>query len=162
VRSRPAVAVGNDGTMSVVITTTAGDGRSSMLLRQSRDSGRTWSSQELAVERGQWAGASLAVNKRGRLALAAYHRASTAKGWHVRLAVFSPGRRPVYVDFASHDPVTPATWSTPPDDATAIAAGPDDRFHLLWTSVKVVPPASPVRTDTALLRNVWSVRTLST
>jgi hypothetical protein len=161
-RERPTVAVAADGTVSVLVTGTGSDGRSSMQLRRSRDRGRTWSSQELAVERGQWAGASLAVNKRGRLAVAAYHRASSAKGWHVRLATFTPGARPVYVDFASHDPVTPSSWSRPPDQGTAVAAGPDDRFHLLWTSVKVVPPASPVTTDTALLRNVWSVRTLST
>jgi hypothetical protein len=157
-RERPAVAVSPDSTVSVVVTGTGSDGRSSMRLQRSRDRGRSWTSQELAVERGQWAGASLAVNKLGRLCIAAYHRAPS-KGWHVRLATFTPGARPVYVDFASHDPVTPAGWATPPDAATAVAAGPDDRFHLLWTSVKVV---SPVQSSNALLRNVWSVRTLST
>jgi hypothetical protein len=156
-RTRPTVAVGNDGTVAVVVTTTMGD-RSSMTLRRSHD-GRSWSSQELAAEKGLWAGASVAVNARGRLGIAAYHRASSAIGWHVRLAVFDAGRTPVYVDFASHDPVTPKSWPSPPDAGTSLAAGPDGRFHLLWTSVKVTPP---VETGTSLLRNVWSVRTLST
>lgn len=159
-RERPAVAVASDGTTTVLVTSTdPAKGRSSLQLRRSRDRGRTWSTQELAVEPGQWAGASLAVNRRGRLAVAAYHRATAKVGWHVRLAVFDAGRRPVYVDFASHDPVTPAMWSPPPDEGTALAAGPDSRFHLLWTSVKVTPP---VLSGTPLLRNVWSVRTLST
>jgi hypothetical protein len=158
---RPAVAVGDDGSLSVLAATTADAARSSMLLRRSRDGGRTWTSQELAVERGVWAGAALAVNKRGRLAVAAYHRAAPAVGWHVRLATFDAARRPVYVDFANHDPVTPKGWSSPPDVAPALAAGPDSRFHLLWTSVKVTPPAD-TGTQTSLLRNVWSVRTLST
>jgi hypothetical protein len=157
-RERPGVAVAADGTVSVLVTATTA-GRSSMQLRRSRDRGRTWSSQELAVERGLWSGAALAVNNRGRLAITAYHRATPKAGWHVRLATFSAGARPVYVDFASHDPVTPPGWASPPDVGTAVAAGPDGRFHLLWTSVKVV---SPVQSSNALLRNVWSVRTLST
>jgi hypothetical protein len=155
-RPRPAVAVGADGSTAVLVTST-GSGRSSMLLRRTTN-GRTWSTQELAAEKGTWAGAALAVNARGRIGISAYHRASSAAGFHVRLAVFDAGRTPVYVDFAGHDPVTPKTWTSPPDDGTALSAGPDGRFHLLWTSVKVTPPAE---TGTSLLRNVWSVRTLT-
>ena len=81
-------------------------------------------------------------------------------GWHVRLAVFNAGRTPVYADFASHDPVAPPDWVNPPDDGTSIAAGPDDLFHLLWTGVKL-PAPGPVN-GSPLLRNIWSVRTLST
>lgn len=158
-RRRPAVAVASDGAMSVLVTTSGAE-RSSMLLRRTTDRGRTWSRQEIGVEPGLWAGASLAVNRRGRLAVAAYHRASGGGAWHVRLAVFDAGRRPVFVDFASHDPVTPKAWTRPPDVATALATGPDGRFHLLWTSVKVTPPAGG--RELSLLRNVWSVRTLST
>lgn len=39
------------------------------------------------------------------------------------------------------------------------AAGPGAHFHLLWSSVKVT---APVPTEPSLVRNVWSVRTLST
>lgn len=158
-RERPALVVGDDGTLSVAVSTTTG-ASSAVTLHRSTDGGRTWRRQELASERGRWSGVSLATNRRGRLALAAYHRAPD-QAWHVRLATFTPGQRPVYVDFASHDPVTPASWSQAPDAGTSVAAGPDGLFHLLWTSVKVTPPASPVDTHTALIRNVWSVRTLS-
>lgn len=156
-RTRPAVAVGPDGSTAVLVTSTAA-GQSSMLLRRTTN-GRSWTSQQVAAEKGAWAGGSLAINNRGRLAVAAYHRASTSVGFHVRLAVFDAGRTPVYVDFASHDPVTPKTWTMPPDEGTAVSAGPDGRFHLLWTSVKVTPP---VDAGVSLLRNVWSVRTLTT
>jgi hypothetical protein len=157
------VAVGPDGSTSVVVATlTPHRERRTLLLLRSTDRGRTWRKQDVAIERGDWSGASLAVNKRGRLAIAAYHRTSREAGWHVRLATFTAGRRPVYVDFASHDPVTPKGWFDPPADATAVSPGPDSRFHLLWTSIKVVVPSDVVGNDTSLIRNVWSVRTLST
>jgi hypothetical protein len=158
-RARPSVAVGPDGVTSVVVAETAGDHRSSMQLRRTHDRGRSWTKQELAVERGEWAVPAIAVSRLGRICIAAYHRAKPGVGWHVRLAVFNAGRTPVYADFASHDPVTPKTWATPPDAGPAVAAGPDNLFHLVWSSVKVTPP---VDTGTSLLRNVWSVRTLST
>ena len=157
-RGRPAVAVGYDGVTSIVFAD-ANDGRSSMQLRRTHDRGRSWTRQDLAVEKGDWATPAIAVSRLGRICIAAYHRAKPGVGWHVRLAVFNAGRTPVYADFASHDPVTPKTWSTPPDAGPAVAAGPDNLFHLVWSSVKVTPP---VDTGTALLRNVWSVRTLST
>jgi hypothetical protein len=164
-REHPSVAVGRDGTASVLVTSTVMGGDSRMALLRSRDRSRSWTRQEIATERGHWSGASLAVNNRGRLAVAAYHLAHgsadvAGAGWHVRLAVFSAGRTPLWVDFASHDPVAPANWGSAPDAGTAIAAGPDDRFHLLWTGVKVPVPA-PIH-GSSLLRNVWSVRTLST
>jgi hypothetical protein len=161
---RPSVAVGPDGTASVLVTTT-NDGsreRTTLSLLRSKDRGKTWRRQDVAAEPGQWSGASLATNQRGRLAVAAYHRTNQEAGWHVRLATFDAGRRPVYVDFASHDPVTPKGWFNAPTDATALTAGPDSRFHLLWTSIKVVVPSDVVGNDTSLIRNVWSVRTLST
>jgi hypothetical protein len=163
-RERPAVAVGTDGTASVLVTSTdQSTSRSTLSLLRSSDRGRTWRAQDVTSEPGRWAGASLAVNKRGRLAIAAYHRRSSEAGWHVRLATFTAGRRPVYVDFASHDPVTPpgAAFEAP-DAGTALAAGPDNRFHLLWTSIKVTVPDDVIRGDVSLIRNVWSVRTLST
>jgi hypothetical protein len=166
VPERPSVAVGRDGTTSVVVVrSTASGERSTMSLLRSRTTSRTWTRQEVATEPGRWSGASLAVNGRGRLGLAAYHLAPgpadrAGAGWHVRLAVFTAGRTPLYVDFASHDPVAPPDFTTAPDNGTALAAGPDNRFHLLWTNVKV-PAPGPV-SGTPLLRNIWSVRTLST
>jgi hypothetical protein len=164
-REHPSVAVGRDGTASVLVTTTVLGGDSAMTLLQSRNRSKSWTRQEIATERGHWSGASLAVNNRGRLGVAAYHLAHgkadvAGAGWHVRLAVFSAGRTPLWVDFASHDPVAPADWGSAPDAGTAIADGPDGRFHVLWTGVKVPVPA-PVH-GSSLLRNVWSVRTLST
>ena len=164
-REHPSVAVGRDGTASVLVTSTVSGGDSTMELLRSPDRSRSWSRQQIATERGRWAGASIAVNNRGRLGVAAYHlshgKADVAgAGWHVRLAVFSAGRTPLWVDFASHDPVAPADWGSPPDAGTAIADGPDGRFHVLWTAVKVPVPA-PIH-GSSVLRNIWSVRTLST
>jgi hypothetical protein len=165
---RPSVAVGPDGSISVVVSSLSQDRkRRTLSLFHSRNRGGIWHRQQVSTEPGMWSGASLAVNKRGRLGLAAYHlapgRADRAgAGWHVRLAVFDAGRTPLWVDFASHDPVAPPGWANAPDAGTAITDGPDARFHLLWTAVKIRVPDDVIGNNTSLLRNVWSVRTLST
>jgi hypothetical protein len=112
--------------------------------------------KDLASEKGTWRGGVLDVSKKGRLGLAAYHLAPGAKAWHVRLSVVSPGATPLWVDFASHDPVSAPTEG-PPDSAPAVAFGPDSLLHVVWGSTKVTVPGS----TSALLRNIWSVRTIS-
>jgi hypothetical protein len=146
----PSVSVGPDGTPWLLVTTTHGR------LGVHHVVGNRVTYQDLTTERGTWKGGVLDVSRTGRLGLAAYHRAPGSTGWHVRLAVTSPGKGPLWVDFASHDPVS--TDSAPPDSAPAVAFGPDARLHLLWSSTKVTVPGSTA----PLLRNVWSVRTLST
>ena len=147
----PSVAVGPDGTTWVLVTTTSGR----IVVHRVPAKGRA-TSQDLSVGKGTWRGAALDVSKLGRLGLAAYYQVPGTDQWHVLVAIASPGKVPVWVDFASHDPVSRDT--TPPDDAPAVAFGPDNRLHLVWGSTKVTAPGSPTR----VLRNVWSVRTLST
>jgi hypothetical protein len=139
--SAPAVAFGPDGRTQLMAhhVTARGDAM-----------------KDLASERGTWRGGVLDVSVKGRLGVAAYHLAPGARGWHVRLSVVSPGATPLWVDFASHDPVAAAD-ATPPDSAPAVAFGPDALLRLTWGSTKVTVPGS----TSALLRNVWSVRTLS-
>ncbi len=150
----PSVTVGPDGAAWVLVTTGS---TTASRMTVYKISGARVSKQEVTSEKGLWRGAVLDVSRTGRLGLAAYHLRPGAKdGWHVRLAVTSPGRAPVWVDFASHDPVS-AVASGPPDSGPAIAFGPDARLHLLWASTKVTLPGS----DAPVLRNIWSVRTLS-
>lgn len=147
----PSASIGPDGTAWVLVTTTAGR----IVVHRVPAKG-TVTTQDLSVGKGTWRGAALDVSKLGRLGLAAYYQVPGTGQWHVLVAITSPGKTPVWVDFASHDPVSLDT--TPPDDAPAVAFGPDNRLHLVWGSTKVTAGDSPTR----VLRNVWSVRTLST
>jgi hypothetical protein len=146
---QPAVDVGPDGRLLVL---------SGMRLHVSRDAGRSWRVQDLQVEPGEYRSVSLAVSRLGRVALAAYRRARPGEPWTVVTTVFSPGRRPVLSDFASHDPVAPAGAADPPSTRTAVAFGPDARMQLLWSSTYL--HAEDI--DRPLVRNVWSIRANST
>ncbi len=150
----PSVAVAPDGSAWVLVTT-GPTGSTTLMSHHLTARGDVM--KNLASEKGTWRGAVLDISKKGRLGIAAYHVAPGAQGWHIRLSLASPGATPVWVDFASHDPVAAAS-TTPPDSAPAIAFGPDSQLHLTWGSTKVTMPGS----TSALLRNVWSVRTLNT
>ncbi len=152
----PSVAVAPDGSPWVLVTS-GPDGRTQLMVHHLTARGDVM--KDLASERGTWRGGVLDVSAKGRLGVAAYHLAPGATGWHVRLSVVSPGAAPLWVDFASHDPVAKATEG-PPDSGPAVAFGPDARLHLTWCSTKVRAP-DPA-SDQALLRNLWSVRTLTT
>ncbi len=149
----PSVSVAPDGSPWVLVTS-GPTGRTQLMAHHVTSRGTV--TKDLASEKGTWRGGVLDVSVKGRLGLAAYHLAPGATGWHVRLAIASPGASPLWVDFASHDPVS-APAEGPPDSAPAVAFGPDARLHLTWGSTKVTVPD----TTTALLRNVWSVRTLT-
>lgn len=145
----PSVAVAPDGSPWVLVST-------GTQLMSHHITARGDVMKDLASEKGTWRGGVLDVSKKGRLGLAAYHLAPGGKAWHARLSVVSPGVSPLWVDFASHDPVSAPTEG-PPDSAPAVAFGPDSLLHVVWGSTKVTIPGS----TSALLRNIWSVRTLS-
>ena len=147
----PSASIGPDGTAWVLVTTTAGR----IVVHHVPAKGKV-TTQDLTVGKGTWRGAALDVSKLGRLGLAAYYYDPATARWDVLIAITSPGKPAVWVDFASHDPVSHDT--TPPDDAPAVAFGPDNLLHMVWASTKVTAPGSPTR----VLRNVWAVRTLST
>ena len=149
----PSVSVAPDGSAWVLVTS-GPDGGTQLMSHHVTSRGDVM--KDLASEKGTWRGGVLDVSVKGRLGLAAYHLAPRAKGWHVRLSVVSPGATPLWVDFASHDPVAGAT-ATPPDSAPAIAFGRDALLRLTWGSAKATVPGSTA----PLVRNVWSVRTLS-
>ena len=150
----PSVSVGPDGTPWVLVTTGNTAASHMTVYRVARSVTR----QDLTSEKGLWRGVVLDVSVKGRLGLAGYHLTPGDRtGWHVHLAITTPGVAPVWVDFAGHDPVS-AGAAGPPDSGPAVAFGPDARLHVLWGSTKETVPSS----STPLLRNIWSVRTLST
>ena len=146
---RPSVDVGPDGRLFAL---------SGMRLSVSRDGGRRWATQDLAVERGEYRSTTLAVSPRGRVGIAAYRRSAAGQPWTVVTALFSAGSRPVLSDFANHDPVAPAGASAPASSRTALDFGTDGRMQLVWTSTYL--HSSDL--DRPTLRNVWSIRSNST
>lgn len=144
--TRPLVDVGPDGSAYVL---------SGTRLTRLR-AGRT-TSQDLALPRGEHRGVSFAVSSRGRVAAAAYTRASDGAGWHVQVAMFSPGTPPVWYDFADHDPATPQGAGEPPATATSVDTDPQGRLQLVWSSTFL----QSGELDRPLLRNVFAARSVT-
>ena len=146
VEGRPQVDVGPDGTAYVLTGT-----------KLTRLQGGRPVTQDLALPRGEHAGLTFAVSNRGRIAATAYTRASPAAGWHVQVAMFPPGSRPVWYDFADHDPVTPPGASAPPSPALSVDTDPLGRLQLVWSSTFLHSPDL----DRPLLRNVFAARSVT-
>lgn len=113
--------------------------------------------QDLAVPRGDVAGLSFAVSGRGRIAASAYTRSAPGEGWHVQVALFPPGARPVWYDFADHDPATPSGASQPPSAATSVDTDPQGRLQVVWSSTFL----HSTDLDRPLLRNVFTARSVT-
>ena len=113
--------------------------------------------QQLQMPRGEHAGLAYAVSNRGRIAATAYTRASPAAGWHVQVAMFAPGSRPVWYDFSDHEPVTPPGASAPPSPALSMDTDPLGRLQLVWSSTFLHSPDL----DRPLLRNVFAARSVT-
>ena len=145
--ARPQVDVGPDGTPFVLSGATVSRLRGTRLV-----------AQDLALPRGDVRGLSFAVSSRGRVAVGAYTRAAAGQGWHVQVTLFTPGTRPVWYDFANHDPVTPQGASEPPSVATGVDTDPKGRLQLVWASTFL----HSAEVDRPLLRNVFTARSVTT
>lgn len=138
----PALDIAADGVPTVL---------SGLLLRRILPRGVT--TQDLRSEAGAYRATTLTVSDRGRVGVAAYRRLPGSGGWNVVVTVLSPGRAPVWADFASHDPAGRST-AGPPSDRLSLDMDPLGRVHLVWTATRL----HSAETDSPLLRNVWSVR----
>lgn len=146
--SGPARAdVGPDGTLFVLSGRTL-----------TRVKGARVTSQDLALPRGDVSGLAFAVSNRGRVAATVYSRSSAAAGWHVLVAMFSPGSRPVWYDFSDHEPATPQGAGAPPAVATSVDTDPQGRLQLVWASTFL----HSAEVDRPLLRNVFAARSVTT
>lgn len=144
--AHPQVDVGPDGSAYVLSGT-----------RLTRLRGTGVTSQDLALPRGEHRGLAFAVSNRGRVAVTAYTRTSPDAGWHVLVAMFSPGSRPVWYDFADHDPATPQRASLPPALATSVDTDPQGRLQMVWSSTFL----HAAELDRPLLRNVFAARSVT-
>jgi hypothetical protein len=117
--------------------------------------------QDLALPRGEHSGTAFAVSNRGRVAASTYTRSAPGEGWHVQVAMFSPGSRPVWYDFADHDPVTPQGAAAPPSVATSVDTDPLGRLQLVWASTFLHSPSTADQLDRPLLRNVFAARSVT-
>jgi len=68
--------------------------------------------------------------------------------------VLTPGKAPVWADFAFHDPAGRSATAGPPSDRLSADMDPLGRVHVVWTATRV----HSAELDRPLLRNVWSVR----
>lgn len=146
-RGLPQVDIGPDGVAAVLSGTT---------LR--RVTGRGVANQDLRSEAGDYRATTLAVSRTGRVGIAAYRLLPGESGWNVVVTVFTPGRAPVWADFASHDPAGRSAAAGPPSDRLSLDFDPQARVHVLWTATRLHSSGL----DAPLLRNVWSVRSTST
>lgn len=144
---------GAPGTPSVDL---AADGSSVVLsgtrLWRTTAAGRT-STQELRTEGGDHRATNVAVSHKGRVGVAAYRKGAQGT-WNVVVTVFTPGRRPVWSDFAFHDPASPPSASEPPSGRLAVDFDDKGRVQVLWTATFL----HQADLDVPLLRNIWAVR----
>ncbi len=146
-RGLPQVDIGPDGVPAVL---------SGMTLRRVLP-GRV-TAQDLRSEKGDYRATALAVSPKGRVGVAAYRLLPGESGWNIVVTVFTPGRPPVWADFAYHDPAGRSAASGPPSDRLSVDFDPAARVHVVWTATKL----HSSELDAPLLRNVWSVRSTST
>lgn len=139
----PSLDIAADGLPTVL---------SGLLLRRVLPRGVT--TQDLRSEPGQYRTTTVTVSDRSRVGVAAYRLLPGASGWNVVVTVFSPGRAPVWADFAFHDPAGRTAASGPPSDRLSADMDPLGRLHVLWTATRL----HSAELDAPLLRNVWSVR----
>lgn len=144
---RPTVDLAPDGTSAVL---------SGTRMWRTTTGGRT-TTQDVRTEGGDHRATALAVSPRGRVGVAAY-RKGVQGTWNIVVTVFTPGTRPVWSDFAFHDPTSPPSASGPPSDRLAIDFDEKGRVQVLWTSTFL----HQGDLDVPVLRNVWSVRSTST
>lgn len=143
----PSVDIGPDGVPTVL---------TGLLVHRVGPRGAT--RQDLTGERGTYRTTTLAVSGRGRLGVAAYRLLPGDRGWNVVITVLSPGARPVWADFAAHEPAGRSAAAGPPSDRLSVDFDPLGQVHLLWTATRL----HSAELDAPLLRNVWSVRSTST
>jgi hypothetical protein len=139
----PSVDISAEGVPTVL---------SGLLLRRVLP-GRT-TVQDLRSEKGAYRATTLAVSDRGRVGVAAYRLLPGTDGWNVVVTVLTPGRSPVWADFAFHDPAGRSAAAGPPSDRLSADMDPRGRVHVLWTATRL----HSAELDSPLLRNVWSVR----
>lgn len=113
--------------------------------------------QDVASDGGEHPVTSLAVSRTGRIGIAAYRRLRGGS-WNVVVTIFTSGRAPVWSDFAAHDPVSPAGAAEPASGVISVDFDDKNRVQVLWTATQL----QSAELDRPLLRNTWSVRSVTT
>ncbi len=140
---KPTVDLAADGTSYVL---------SGTRLWRTPATGRT-TTQDLRTEGGDHRVTALAVSHKGRVGAAAYRKGSDGT-WNIVVTIFTPGTKPVWSNFANHDPVSPVGASGPPSTLLGVDFDERGRIQVLWTSTFLHQEGL----DALRLRNVWSVR----
>lgn len=142
----PSVAESSDGTVHLLSHhPRTGGSDYTLLLTSSRDLGQTWSTpRELDPAPGMWSLSSITADKRGRLALAGYHRRDASSPWSFKAAVFRPGEGSIEpVEVAPGQVAYPATEEQPPGEFTQAAFDSRGRLRVVY-SVRELPVTQPL------------------
>lgn len=140
----PSVAVAKDGTVYALYAETtrkkcSGSGCDSIVgtklwLYTSKTMGRTWTKKDVTPIKGRMRYTWLAVAPDGTLGIAFYHRANAKQDWFLYAATAKPGQK-----FAANKVTTQRVASKdntyPFGDYFFCAFGPDNKLHVVWTSM---------------------------
>ncbi len=144
---------GGDGGTPSVDMATDGTPFVSSGLQLWRVSPRAVTTQDARSEGGANRATAMAISHKGRVGMASYRKGPDGT-WTILVTVFTPGKSPVWSNFANHDPVSPPGAAAPPSPSIAVDFDAQGRIQVLWTSTLL----HQKDLDRPLLRNVWSIR----
>lgn len=156
-QSWPTIQVGPDGTVWVlyVDSNDVGDGgipnTNQLLLFRSKDTGRTWTKQDITpiVGRYQYGWLSLTANGK-TLGLGIYYRPNADYPWSVAGTTWTAGGKinaKTFVDLDIDHAVSPAENAEPPGDYLGSYFFPDGKLGVIWTRYVLWTSAATLERD---------------
>jgi hypothetical protein len=150
----PTADIASDGS---VVAVAADDDKQRLLLMQSHDQGRTFSTAYLPLPRWHYDLSVAAVAPDARaIGIGTYARRTSSEPWRIYGAVWRPPARPELVELDAAHPVAPPRAPGAPHDLMGAAFDASGRFTVVWTR-----EGTRVGTDPAVqtLRQVFSAST---
>ncbi len=133
----PSVAVAKDGTVYALYADLAKNGNR-LILYSSKTKGVTWTKRDVTPKAGQIRYSWLDIAPNGTLGIAYYYRSGTAD-WHVWAGTAKPGKAFTVAPVAPKQPVAGSGFASPFGDYFMCAFGPDNKLHVVWTSIVALP-----------------------
>jgi hypothetical protein len=156
-QSWPTIQVGPDGTVWVlyVDSNNVGDGgipnTNQLYLFRSKDSGRTWTKQDITPVVGRYQYGWLSLSADGKtLGLGIYYRPNASFPWSVAATTWSAGGKinaRTFVNVDIDHPVSPADRAEPPADYMGSYFFTDGRLGVIWTRYVLWTDAATLERD---------------
>jgi len=156
-QSWPTIQVGPDGTVWVlyVDSSNVGDGgipnTNQLYLFRSKDSGRTWTKQDVTPVVGRYQYGWLSLSADGKtLGLGIYYRPNSSYPWSVAGTTWTAGGKinaKTFVDLDITHPVSPADRAEPPADYLGSYFFTDGKLGVIWTRYVLWTDAATVERD---------------